>query len=101
MGCRTWKIFCPVTAQLIAKSKTALTLTKWEVTKHNHVCDEQFYESLPSTRHRLLKDPEVSKDVTLMISAGAKPGKIRSILRSKGVGRISQRDLANFRYVNL
>lgn len=93
---------CPVQVHLIADKilRNKLVVTEF-VGEHNHLTDRNFFDILPRTRKRKLKDEEDNGDLRALLEAGVKTCKVRAILRKKGIERINAADIANLKYVLL
>jgi hypothetical protein len=94
---RTWKRDCPALLKLRANSRKSLEIVEFKC-EHNHTTTKEDFILYPEVRNKI-PDPEVEKEVNLLLSAKVKPARIRILMRGCNAGFLDPRDLANRRYV--
>lgn len=98
---RTWKLGCPSFINLFAKNNV-LTISDLNLEHSQHPCDASEFQLYPGVRTKNLKaatSGDDALDVELLLKTKVKPCVIRKLLRDRGSGHISARDLSNIRYV--
>lgn len=85
--------------KLRANSRSSLEIVEFKC-QHNHTTTKEDYLLYPEVRNNI-PDPEIEKEVNLLLNGKVKPARIRMLMRGCNAGLLDPRDLANRRYLQL